>query len=84
MLMHRVDDISLGISGPADTLLLSSRAGDPLLLSEQSKSLTELASSLHSIAEDAMEGWVVAAYCEFVYVCMCVCTNASIYEGTYV
>ena len=56
VLMHRVDDISLGISGPADTLLLSSRAGDPLLLSEQSKSLTELASSLHSIAEDAMEG----------------------------
>ena len=56
VLMRRVDDVSLGMSGPADTLFLSARSGDPTLLSEQGKAITELASSLSNIAQDALEG----------------------------
>ena len=56
VLMRGVDDVSLGMSGPADTLLLSARSGDPTLLSEQGRAITELASSLGNIARDALEG----------------------------
>ena len=56
VLMRGVDDVSLGLSGPADTLLLSARSGDPGLLSEQGKAITDLASSLGNIAQDALEG----------------------------
>lgn len=56
VLMRGVDDVSLGMSGPADTLLLSARSGDPTLLSEQGKAITDLASSLSNIAQDALEG----------------------------
>ena len=56
MLLHGVDDVSLGMSGPADTLLLSARSGDPSLLSDQGKAITDLASSLSNIAQDALEG----------------------------
>jgi hypothetical protein len=56
VLMRGVDDVSLGMSGPADTLLLSARSGDPTLLSEQGRAITELASSLGNIAQDALEG----------------------------
>ena len=54
--MRGVDDVSLGVSGPADTLFLSAQAGDPTLLSEQRKAIQELASSLNNIAQDALEG----------------------------
>ena len=56
VLLRGVDDISLGMSGPADTLLLSARSGDPTLLTEQSKAITELAASLDTVAQDALEG----------------------------
>ena len=56
VLMRGVDDVSLGMSGPADTLLLSARSGDPTLLSEQGRAITELASSLGTVAQDALEG----------------------------
>lgn len=56
VLMRGVDDVSLGMSGPADTLLLSARSGDPTLLSEQGKAIIELSSSLNVIAQDALEG----------------------------
>ena len=54
--MRGVDDISLGVSGPADTLFLSAQAGDPALLTEQSNAIRELATSLNNIAQDALEG----------------------------
>lgn len=54
--MRGVDDVSLGMGGPADTLLLSARSGDPTLLTEQSKAITELASSLQNVAQDALHG----------------------------
>ena len=56
MLMRRVDDVSLGLSGPADTILLSARSGDPTLLTDQGKAITELATSLGNVAQDALEG----------------------------
>ena len=56
--MRGADDVSLGMSGPADTLLLSARLGDPTLLSEQGKAIRQLASSLSNIAQDALEGCV--------------------------
>ena len=55
-LMRSVDNVSLGVGGPADTLLIAARSGDPGLLQEQSSALTELAASLHNIAQDAVEG----------------------------
>lgn len=55
-LVSSVDDVSLGVGGPADTLLIAARSGDPSLLSEQSTAMTELAASLQNIAQDAVEG----------------------------
>ncbi len=54
--MKGVDDVSLGMGGAADTLILSAKSGDPSLLSEQSQSIQALASSLGEVAEDALEG----------------------------
>ena len=60
VLMKTVDNVSLGMGGAADTLLLSAKSGDPTLLAEQSKSIQTLADSLQEIAEDAVEGCVTA------------------------
>lgn len=54
--MKGVDDITLGMGGAADTLILSAQSGDAGLLSEQTKSIKTLTSSLQSMAMDAMEG----------------------------
>lgn len=56
VLMKGVDDVSLGMGGAADTLLLSARSGDPSFLSEQSESMQTLVTALGEIAEDALEG----------------------------
>ena len=56
VLMKDVDDITLGMSGPADSLLIAANSGDPALLEEQSRAIKSLASSLKSIAEDAVKG----------------------------
>ncbi len=56
VLMKGVDDVSLGMGGAADTLILSAKSGDPSLLSEQSQSIQTLASALGEVAEDALEG----------------------------
>ncbi len=53
--MKSVDDVSLGMGGAADTLFISARSGDEGLLSEQTKSIQTLASSLHDIAHDSVE-----------------------------
>ena len=53
--MKSVDDVSLGMGGAADTLFISARSGDEGLLSEQTKSIQMLASSLHDIAHDSVE-----------------------------
>lgn len=55
VLMKSVDDVSLGMGGAADTLFISARSGDEGLLSEQTKSIQTLASSLHDIAHDSVE-----------------------------
>ena len=55
VLMKSVDDVSLGMGGAADTLFISARSGDEGLLSEQTKSIQTLVSSLHDIAHDSVE-----------------------------
>lgn len=55
MLLKGVDDITLGMSSAADSLLISAKSGDPGLLSEQTKSISRLASSLYTIAEEAVQ-----------------------------
>ena len=54
--MKGVDDVTLGMGGPADTLFISAKSGDPGLLAEQSKAIRSLASSLQDIAHDAVAG----------------------------
>ena len=54
--MKDVDEITLGMSGPADSLLIAANSGDPALLEEQARAIKSLASSLQSIAEDAVQG----------------------------
>ena len=56
MLMKGVDDITLGMGGAADTLFLSAKSGDPGLQQQQSKAIKHLASSLGTIADEALEG----------------------------
>ena len=56
MLLKGVDDVSLGMGGAADTLMLSAKSGDPSLLSEQGESIQTLAAALKQVAEDALEG----------------------------
>ena len=53
--MKRVDDVSLGMGGAADTLFISARSGDHGLLTEQTKSIQTLAESLQDIAQDSVE-----------------------------
>jgi len=73
MLMKGVDDVTLGMGGPADTLLISAKSGDPGLLEEQSKAISDLASSLQDIAQDAVKGYVCVAC--VVCVCVSVCVS---------
>ena len=56
VLMKGVDDVTLGMGSPADTLLISAKSGDPGLLAEQSKAISHLASSMQDIVQDAVEG----------------------------
>lgn len=56
MLMKGVDDITLGMGGAADTLLLSAKSGDAELQTQQTRAIKNLASSLQTIAEEALEG----------------------------
>ena len=56
VLMKGVDDVTLGMGSPADTLLISAKSGDPGLLAEQSKAISYLASSMQDIVQDAVEG----------------------------
>ena len=54
--MKGVDDITIGMSGPADSLLIAANSADPALLSEQCKGILVLAASLKDIALDATQG----------------------------
>lgn len=56
--MKDVDEITLGMSGPADSLLIAANSGDPALLEEQARAIRNLAFSLQSVAEDAVQGSV--------------------------
>lgn len=56
--MRGVDDITIGMSGPADSLLIAANSGDPTLLDQQAKSITNLSSSLMTISKDAVQGYV--------------------------
>lgn len=55
--MKGIDDITLGMGGAADTLLLSARSGDVDLQKEQTTALKNLVMSLKEIAKDAIEGY---------------------------
>ena len=57
-LMKGVDDITLGMGGAADTLFLSAKSGDPGLQMQQTKAIKGLASSLQSMANEALEGYM--------------------------
>lgn len=54
--MKGVDDITLGMSGPVDSMLIAANSGDPALLEERSKAILNLVSSLETITKDAVEG----------------------------
>lgn len=54
--MRGVDDVTIGMSGPADSLLISANSGDRSLLSDQVEAIGKLASSLKSITEDSVVG----------------------------
>ena len=56
MLLKGVDDITLGMGVVADTLILSVQSGDDASLQSKETTIKTLASSLHSMAWDAMEG----------------------------
>ena len=56
--MRGVDDITIGMSGPADSLLIAANSGDPTLLDQQVKSITNLSSSLMTISKDSVQGYV--------------------------
>ncbi len=61
VLMRGVDDITLGMGGAADTLFLSAKSGDAGLQTQQTNAIKSLASSLQTIAKEAMEGYAAAA-----------------------
>lgn len=54
--MKNVDDITFGMSGPADALLLAVKSNDAELLKEQAESIKRLADSMLTVAKDAVEG----------------------------
>lgn len=54
--MKGVDDITIGMSGPADSLLIAANSADPALLAEQCKGVLTLATSLKDIARDSVQG----------------------------
>lgn len=56
-LMKDVDDITIGMSGPADSLLLSATSGDPALLDEQCRSIMRLSKSMLKISDDSVLGY---------------------------
>ncbi len=55
--MKGVDDITLGMGGAADTLFLSAKSGDTGLQTQQTEAIKNFATSLQSIAKEAMEGY---------------------------
>ncbi len=55
--LKEVDNLTLGMGGAADTLLVAARSGDSGLLAEQTQAVRSLASSLQSIAKDAVAGY---------------------------
>ena len=55
-LMKNVDDITFGMSGPADALLIAAKSNDSELLKEQAESIKRIADSMLTVAKDAVEG----------------------------
>ena len=55
VLLKGVDDITLGMSSAADSLLISAKYGDPGLFGERTRAIRQLASTLHTIAEESVE-----------------------------
>ena len=55
-LMKGVDDLSLGMGGPADALVISAGSQDPTLLEEHTKNVKGLASTLRTVAMDSVAG----------------------------
>ncbi len=76
VLMKGVDDITLGMGGAADTLILAAQSGDTGLLQEQAKSIETLASSLQTMARDAIEGWVLSTIITYCDICSSTCISA--------
>ena len=58
-LMKRVDNLSLGMSGPADALIISAASQDPALLEDHARNMKGLASTLQTVAMDSVAGLVV-------------------------
>ena len=76
--MKGVDDITIGMSGPPDSLLISANSNDPALLDEQICSITNLASSMMKISEDAVQGYAyIDTYIMYLY------THMYLYIHTY-
>lgn len=55
-LMKGVDDITIGMSGPADTLIIAANSNDAILLEQQAVSIKRIADSMLAIAQDAVQG----------------------------
>ena len=50
-----MDDVTLGMSGAADTLFISAMSGDAGLLTEQTRAIKDYVSSLHSMTNEVMD-----------------------------
>ena len=55
-LMKNVDEATVGMSGPADALIIAAKSRDSELLKEQIENIKKLADSMMIISQDAIEG----------------------------
>jgi hypothetical protein len=56
VLMKDVDEITIGMSGPVDSLLIAANSKDLGLLNEQAESIMGLAKSMKAVSQDSIEG----------------------------
>ena len=82
-LMKGVDDITIGMSGPPDSLLISANSNDPALLDEQICSITNLASSMMKISEDAVQGYAYIDTYLCIYTYIHTQSHTSIHTDTH-
>ena len=54
--MSGIDNITIGMSGPADSLLIAANSKDSTLFEDQCSSISSIAKSMMSVSQDAIQG----------------------------